>query len=69
MPAAVRTSDLTIGSHSGKLYEQDDIPGGCQLSLVAGDGHVTVRARMQEVAESCDVARKVGAKIEPNLPS
>lgn len=68
-PAAVRTSDLTIGSHSGKLYEQDDIPGGCQLSLVAGDGHVTVRARMQEVAESCDVARKVGAKIEPNLPS
>lgn len=69
VPAAVvRTSDITIGTHSGKLYEQSDIPGGCQLSLVAGDGHVTVRARMQEVQESCEVVRKVGAKVEPNLP-
>lgn len=68
-PAAVRTSEITIGTHSGKLYEENDISGGCQLSLVAGDGHVTVRARMQEVEESCDVVRKVGAKVEPNLPT
>ena len=68
-PAAVRTSDITIGTHSGKLYEENDISGGCQLSLVTGDGHVTVRARMQEVDESCDVVRRVGAKVEPDLPS
>jgi hypothetical protein len=67
-PAAIRTSDITIGAHSGKVYEENDVSGGCQLSLVAGDGHVTVHARMQEVEESCDVARKVGEKVEPGLP-
>ena len=67
-PAAVRTSEITVGGHQGKLYEENDISGGCQLSLVAGDGHVTIRARMQEVQESCDVAKKVGEKIEPALP-
>lgn len=50
------------------MFEENDISGGCQLSLNAGDGHVTVRARMQEVEESCDVVKKVGEKVEPGLP-
>ncbi|MFD4673433.1 DUF3558 family protein [Lentzea sp. NPDC058450] len=65
---AARVTDVTVGAHDGKLYEEREIPGGCQLSLVTADGHVSIYSRAQDVEESCDIAQRVAEKIEPSFP-
>ncbi|MDX3658359.1 DUF3558 family protein [Streptomyces sp. ID05-26A] len=62
-----RSSEITVGTHSGKLSEGNEASALCDLALVAGDGHVSVSVRAQDVQESCDIAKQVAEKIEPDL--
>lgn len=71
VPASVslaRSSEIVVGTHSGTLSEGNEASAACDLALVAGDGHVSVSVRAQDVQESCDIAKQVAEKIEPELP-
>jgi len=62
-----KISDVTIGSRKGRLSEENDAT--CWIDLPSGKGHASIQARASDLAESCEIARSLADKIEPNLPA
>lgn len=62
---AQNVAEAVLGRHRGKHFQSH---GTCTLALEAGDGHVTIAARMPTLQESCHYVRWFAETRESKLP-
>jgi Protein of unknown function (DUF3558) len=68
-PEGLRTSPITIGTHSGVVAENSSGEGSCGVVLSYSGGVAAAEMLTTAGGKACEIAEAVMKVIEPKLPS